>query len=212
MLTQLYWGGTMGQNLDFRIARKLREHHSVRMNLRPDLAKRASAVGPEWLASTAGEVRNIVGLLLMLNQPSIHQYERVGHHRKMTSKGPRVFMSHSILTINLDGRSKPSRLLRKPMGTHASPRWHKVSDHWCNDYRARSQGYNADDHRGNQSGHAHEWHADDDSALRFTCQVCGGKRWRRKMRNGRGDRSLGIISQERHVTTALDNIKERMFS
>ena len=216
-LDAFYWGGTMMQNLPHHIMRQMRNQHGVSVHAHPTLNNKFD--GDQWLKMCAGEVRNIIGLLLMMNQPSsIVRSTAVGHRRKMTSKGTRVLMAHSVITINLDKRSKPSRLLRRPEGTHASPKWHQVINHWCNDKISRKTGYSIDDPKTYQGRelldlHAHDWEMVDEETLRFRCKVCGGRRWRRKYPNGRGDKSRGIVSQDRIIKTdANTEVTDRFFT
>ncbi len=215
-LDNFYWGGTMSQNLSRDYLRALRAQHGV--SIRVNELYEGLFTGQDWLKTCAGEMRNIIGLLLMMNQPNILRMDSVkARRRPMSSKGPLALMSHSIITINLDGRSKPSRILRKPEGTHASPRWHNVIDHWCNDKVSRTTGYSIDDPRTYTEhallGHAHEWEQAEDGSLRFTCKLCGGRRWRRKYKEGRGDKSRGMVSQDRIIKTdANKNITDKYFS
>ena len=211
-LDNFYWGGTMLDILSWDIRRGLRSQHGFSIDLRDDFKGKVS--GDDFLRFTAGEVRNIIGLLLMINQPSsILRTETIDRRKTMSHKGARVLMGHSIITLNLDKRSRPDRLFRPPHSVHASPRWHEVANHWCNDKVARTKGYSIDDTKTMRGiGHAHEWVQDEDGSLKFTCKICGGRRWRRIMKNGRGDRSRGIITQERIVKTDQDTeIKNHMF-
>lgn len=213
-LDQFYWGGLMSETLPWNVKRGLRAQHSFQMKVKEPYADKIK--GNEFLQFTAGEIRNIVGLLLMINQPSSVLREQEVERRKTTThKGTRILMGHSVITLNLDKRSRPDRLLRPPRSAHAAPRWHEVMNHWCNDKVARTKGYSLDDpktHGMQMFGHAHEWEQDEDGSLKFTCKICGGRRWRRIMSNGRGDKSRGMVSQERIVKTDKDgDIKARLF-
>lgn len=205
-LDQFFWGGMMGSSLPYHLRRGLRDQHGFSLRLREQF--KGKFKGDDFLRFTAGEIRNVLGLLLMINQPSnVLRAEKVEHRRMMTRKGSRVLMGHSIITLHLDKRSRPDRLLRIPRGAHRSPKWHEVINHWCHDKIARQKGYNPDDPKTYGRGdHAHEWEQAEDGSLRFTCKICGGKRWRRIMKNGRGDRSRGVVSQSRVVkATEADN-------
>ena len=199
-LDNFYWGRTMAENLPHHVLKGLRAQHGFSVVC--EERYRGAIKGADWLGFSAGEVRNIIGLLLMINQPSgVIRTTDVAHRRVVGKRGTRVLMGHSIVTLNLDRRSKPDRLLRRPHGSHASPRWHEVVDHWCNDEKARTLGYSADDPKTFGRGtHAHVWEKDD-AKLVATCSICGGRRWRRRMKNGRGDRSRGTIGQTRVVIT-----------
>lgn len=208
-LDNFYWGATMAESLPNDVLKGLRTQHGFSMAV--DERYRDKISGADWLGFSAGEVRNLIGLLLMLNQPSnVVRFDDVERRKQMTIRGTRVLMAHSVVTISLDKRSKPDRLLRKPVGTHASPRWHNVMDHWCNDKVARTKGYSLDDPKTHGRGdHAHLWDKEEgeNGSLIATCAICGGRRWRRFMRNGRGDRSKGTISQERVVVTGEDHVR-----
>lgn len=210
-LDNFYWGKTMSEGLDRATLRGLRDQHGF--SIQCDERFRGKFEGADWLGFSAGEVRNIIGLLLMINQPSGVLHTTAMPRRKtMTIRGTRVLMAHSVVTLNLDRRSKPSRLLQRPAGSHASPRWHEVMNHWCNDSVARTRGHSLDDPKTHGRGdHAHVWEKDDEKLV-ATCTICGGRRWRREMANGRGDRSKGTISQLRIVSTNMDQPNEREYA
>lgn len=198
-LDNFYWGATMASDLPLETKRGLRGQHGFSLMVQERF--RDTFKGEDFLRFTAGEIRNVIGLLLMINQPSnILRQEQVAHRRTMTKKGTRVLMGHSVITLHLDKRSRPDRILRAQSFGHRSPKWHPVSNHWCHDKIARAKGHNIDDPKTYGRGdHAHEWEQAQDGSLRFTCKICGGKRWRRIMKNGRGDRSKGVVTQSRIV-------------
>lgn len=202
-LDNFYWGATMTAELDSQTRRDFRQQHKFSVEVAPQFRNRIR--GEKWLGFSAGEVRNIIGLLLMLNQPSgIVQSSEVARRKMMTHRGSRVLLNHSVVTLHLGKRDLPS-LFRRPRTTHGAPRWHEVMDHWCNDRVARQNGHSEDDVRTHGRGdHAHSWEPDDraDGRLSATCSICGGKRWRRSLKNGRGDRSYGTIVQDRIVASS----------
>lgn len=202
-LDYFYWGKTMADELPVAIRRGLREQHSFSMHTKEKY--KSAITGEEFLMFSAGEVRNIIGLLLMINQPSsILRAEPVEKRRAMTRKGSRLFMAHSVITLHLDKRHRPDRIFRLPRAFRMGPKWHEVMNHWCHDKIARTKGHNEDDPRTHGRGnHAHVWEQDDDGVLRFTCSICGGKRWRRIMK-GRGNKSRGTVTQERIVKAGAE--------
>lgn len=210
-LDNFYWGKTMSDELDRDTLRGLRAQHGFSVEC--DERYRGRFEGADWLGFSAGEVRNIIGVLLMINQPSgVVETAKVERRHLMTHRGNRVLMAHNVVTLNLDRRSKPDRLLRKPVGSHASPRWHKVMDHWCNDRVARTQGWSVDDPKTHGRGnHAHLWDKDPERLI-AVCAICGGRRWRRQMRDGRGDRSKGTIFQERIISTNEDRVSNKEYA
>ena len=183
-LDSLYWGVTMEKTLSLDIKRMMRAQHSIRLLMKPELSKviRQKNLGPDFIHGCAGEVRNIIGILLMLNQPKHIRY--IGHkenYRGVTHHGTKLYLGHSIIEIDLD-RKPLTVILGRPQGTHASPREHDVVGNFA--------------HRGVQHGCEHDWIAEDDR--HWECSKCHGKRWWRAGHK-RGDASKGVVTQERKI-------------
>lgn len=183
-LDELYWGVSMAKNLDRSMVRSFRAQHSIRLLMEEGLqhALRSKGLADDFIHGCAGEVRNVVGLLLMLNQPKHIRY--IGEKpttRGVTHRGTRTYLGHSVIEVDLN-RKPLTVLLGRPQGTHATPRQHDVVGHFA--------------HTGLRALCEHFWQADDDR--HWTCANCGGKRWWRAGHK-RGDASKGIVTQERKL-------------
>jgi hypothetical protein len=182
---EFYMGVAQSARIPEEKLRKFREEHWVEWILTPEVTKqiRGTSSGFEVIYGCAGELRNIVGILLMLNQPSNVTYvgEKSPNRRILTSKGTKVRASHSVIEINLN-HAPLTILLGKPSGIRGSVIQHKVRGTFAHHNLDRSC--------------EHYWEAED--AHHFTCANCEGKRWWRKAHQ-RGDASKGTNIQERHL-------------
>lgn len=183
-LDDLYWGTTMARNLPREIVRAFRAQHRVILTMTSKMQEmmRKQGEGSNFIHGCAGEIRNIVGLLLMLNQPRLIKYiGEQSQYRAVTHRGTRQMLGHSVIELDLDRKPK-TVILGRPQGTHASPRRHEVMGNYA--------------HRNLSALCEHYWEPEDDN--HWTCANCGGRRWWRKAHQ-RGDASLGIMTQERHL-------------
>lgn len=189
-IDRFMWGSAFFERMDLHDQRALRANHTVRpIRVQADIIN--NEAWQKLLFGAAGDLRNILGLLLMLNQPA--KYLRTHDtktKRSLSSKGPKVYMAHS--TIELTMNRKPIRQLltrNKEHGTHASPRWHEVRGHFCQDKTARESGC----HHGGG-----DWWVEYEPK-KWECLECGGKRWWREFPNGRGDASRGFVQSQHKV-------------
>ncbi len=193
-LDDFYWGRTFSENFTQPMKRALRSQHSFYLHVEENRYK--SINSENVLFGMAGELRNILGILLMINQPRniLDIVERLPR-KTMTHRGYRNLVSHSVVEINLDDRDlRPLMRVERPHGTHAAPRWHQVRGHYCHDRDTKIYG---------EIGCVHVWK--EIKPLNWECDVCGGRRWWRKACE-RGDKSLGLIEQNRVVSTNNDAI------
>lgn len=185
-MDRFYWGATMAKSLDPDIRSGLRAQHGFSLAVREKYAEALRGRGEDWLLFSAGEVRNIIGILLMLNQPSLIERVDVPRSSKMTRRGRIVTVAHTVIDLKFT-RTPKTIFASHGSRPRGSSRWHTVRDHWCHNRVAREA-----------TDHTHQWEVQE-GKLSATCSVCGGRRWRRQMRNGRGDKSLGTIIQTRIV-------------
>lgn len=192
-LDDFFWGRSFSRDLSLETKRGLRRQHDFSMRIDPARVNNKIDYSV-LLNSMNGEVRNILGILLMINQPNKNFTitERTAS-RAMSHRGMRAQMSHNVVSINLDDNDL-STLFRvdRPKGTHASPRLHPVRGHYCHDRRAKMM---------SKIGCQHEWN--EITPLKWECTRCTGRRWWRK-EHSRGDASLGQIEQEHAVITDRD--------
>jgi hypothetical protein len=144
--------------------------------------------------SSAGDLKNVVALLLMLNQPSATQYVRVPERRGWVAHKPKPFMAYHNVKMTLAPREQIV-LLREGVGSGELRRRHRVRGHYCHDQTARDYARIA--------GCIHEWVACDaewtpaprmaiDEREHWRCRVCDGKRWWRASHE-RGDAGKGFV-------------------
>jgi hypothetical protein len=181
---QFMWGSTYNfLNEDQR--RQMRAQHS--MHLLAD--RRFDHNGlTDMMNSAVGDLRTIVGLLLLLNRPSLTTYRDAPASRGYFNKKFRGYLSHTTVDIPLDPVPQ-LRLVGTPADDASPRRRHEVRGHWCHDAQARRRTC------------VHQWEAEDED--HFTCSVCLGKRWWRRD-CVRGHSGLGFVQKDYAVTTHAD--------
>ena len=204
-LDMFFWGSTAGRiygNKDANVGdviqahklspeqiRKLaalREQHGVEIvnNTLTDRDYEKEAWSKLYLAS-AGDLRNLIGLLLFINQPSSIRYDReVPPMPRMIHNKARTLLRHTVIKMHVD----PTPRLRARFGGGAPgafKRLHDVRGHWCMNKIARAPGCE------------HQWSEIDYD--HFRCMSCGGQRWHRK-EHQRGKRAAGRVKQTYQVT------------
>lgn len=134
---------------------------------------------------SAGDLRNIIAILLLLNQP--HVIRLIGQQpRPHIAHGKRVvYAAHNVVEIELGRRREHMRRLFRHWSDRASPRRHEVRGHFAH-YRLAE-------------GCTHQWpfmpEAGEDGQPRWRCGACGGWRvWRAS--HERGDASRGFVTKE----------------
>jgi hypothetical protein len=149
-------------------------------------------VGQATYSQSRGELRNIITMLLLLNEPSVAQYlaetpkYKTFHRGKSTS-----YFAHTVVTINLE----QAREYIRTNGFGSQKRRHQVRGHYC---------LNFDAHEYEKIGCVHNWqvdfHRDDDpdNPNHWVCATCGGKRWWRH-EHVRGDATIGYVQKTYNV-------------
>ena len=116
---------------------------------------------------SVGDVRNLVCLLLLLNQPMLYSATSVGHSHGLYKGKRQVYAAHSLIEITL-GQRKQARRILTHMGPRKPPIRHEVRGHFA--------------HWRLKEGCTHDWPmlpAIEDAVPRWTCKRCGGLRvWR----------------------------------
>ena len=129
--------------------------------------------------NSSGDFKNIVALLLMLNQPRMTQYIHVPRRRGWIGNQHRPFMAHHAIKLALDTKSQ----LKLVSETGIIPqlrRGGRVRGHYCRDETARDYERIV--------GCIHDWVPTDakwipapdtplDERLHWLCKTCEGKRW-----------------------------------
>jgi hypothetical protein len=160
----------------------LRENHSFELNLRAGIDKRQ--FWGQLYNGSAGDLRNIIGLLLFLNRTSQVRYEReeptlpgrfIG--RKQTN-----FLAHRVISFKLNPLP---RLVKLCAGESIRRRLHDVRGHFCHNKIAR------------ENNHLHDWIEAAENHLQWSCE-CGGLRWWRNP-HMRGHEGKGLVLSEYNV-------------
>ncbi len=155
----------------------------------------------EMLQVTMGDFKNVVALLLMLNQPSVTNYIHVPRQRGWIGNKPKPFLSHHNVTIALDAHTHLVSFGRNNNDGELRRR-HPVRGHYCHDQTARDYARIA--------GCVHYWEPMDedwepwlnspvDEREHWKCKICDGKRWWRTAHE-RGSEEKGFISHQYNVT------------
>lgn len=183
-LDAMYWGATAGklmQQSDKEGLRALRSNHSIELCCSQPYEEHII----DLLAySLAGDLRNIIAILLFLNRTSSDIYmKEVGHGQTVIGKRVAPLLKHSVIHIKLN----PIPRLRKLCaGSGVFRRLHDVRGHFCHNKEAR------------YSGCGHEW--EETKPLHWECKLkCGGVRWWRS-EHKRGHEEKGTVTSEYRVT------------
>jgi hypothetical protein len=205
-LDQFFWGSSYNVlSSDERIA--LRARHSVRTL--PTLGQyvlKEKEILSTLVNECFADLRNIIGLLLLINRPSITTYVRDVPHKRGFVKGKLLpFMSYTEATIKID--PKPMlRTIGTSLGEAEKKRRHEVRGSWCHDEAYR---------KGNMSNCIHNFiphpnYVANDSKFHFNetneverdnwlCNKCSGHRWWR-VEHIRGNAVVGFVGKDYKAT------------
>lgn len=175
--------------------RALRTNHTAR--LAPMRDKISEQHWLEVMHGSAGDLRNIVALLLFLNRTSdIQTIREVPHGSFMRERQPRPMLAHRVISLKLDPMP---RLRTLSAGEGLRRRLHDVKGHYCHDRKARAGCiHGAELRAGDRFGDFGEWWVEF-KPLHWRCNVCNGERWWRK-EHERGSREEGLVAAEYAVT------------
>ena len=152
----------------------------------------------EWRA-LAGDVRNLLAILLLLNQPEHYTLTSHAPRRRLNRGRPVVYAAHSVVELEL-GRTRNYRRLFDHLPVDRSgPRRHEVRGHFYHTPASARERCTCPE--------GHDWPAQPtefhDDAPTWTCRVCGGRRtWRKH--HERGDASRGYVTKEYEVKERSD--------
>jgi hypothetical protein len=142
-------------------------------------------IGPLMMNNNAGDIRNIVAMLLYLNRTNDIRHEELLPPQQGVYQGKlRTMLSHRVISFKFD--PKP-RVIRH-YGTVGAPRReHDVRGHFCLNHVAREHRH---EHLWDeQPGHGHQW----------KCMQCGGKKWWKDAFR-RGKNKAGLVMSEYAVS------------
>lgn len=171
------------------VIRALRANHSIEWvpHMKPkELMSEKTLRG--LVASCSGDLRNALGILVMLNRGRQYIYEEaLGPKQKLIRNKPSALVSHSIVRIRVD--APPLKLVRGGSGG-VWRREHDVRGHFCYSKRARLT-------IEQNPSHEHGW--TEVTVNRWFCPSCKGLKWWRK-EHRRGHREKGKVVTTYEVT------------
>jgi hypothetical protein len=197
-LDQFLWGHTLYPTLDRKHQRMLRDQHSFLLTKDLLHSEATAEARAGVVQGCAGELRNILAILLMVNQPAkVISTREVPRTRGLVKNKPTSYWGHQLIDINLDAKTRA--LLARPKGAaHWHMRWHEVRGHFV--------------HRNVRgSNHAHVWQADPERDRRWRCseEGCKAVRTWREYPEGHGSATVGYVEQVRRVRTGRDQPASR---
>lgn len=155
----------------------------------------AKNVLPDIFKSSAGDLRNIIALILFLNRTrDIRFDEPIPPKQGWIGPRPATLVRHHVVRIKLD--PKPM-LIKTYGGSGAWRRRHEVKGHFCHDAKAREARHHIVPYQSDGIHHEPRWMEYDINQWR--CLTCGGKRWHRKA-HARGHKEKGHIETKYEVT------------
>jgi len=164
-------------------ARSLRANHSVEI-IYDQHRDEVRQTFMRMFQGSAGELRILVALLLLLNRSSKVTYlTELGPKQQMIRNKPRTLLKHSVITFKLNPIPKIKRLGGKGGGLWR--RRHDVRAHFCHDKTARN------------ASCMHDW--EEQAIEQWRCLQCGGLKWRRKA-HSRGHLEKGDVVAGYQVT------------
>jgi len=131
---------------------------------------------------SVGDVRNMLAMLLWINQPKLVEFERVGAHRGWYNHRNIAYAAHHVVKLRHGLTTR--KIMRALQGDRRTPRRHEVAAFWRN--------FNK------HPGCIHEWPIYPDENGHWTCPRCG--QWRTRVQDHmRGDASLGFVTKQYKV-------------
>lgn len=172
--------------------RALRDNHTVR--LPPMRSKGDEAHFKELMQGSAGDLRNIVSLLLFLNRThDVHVVKDIGHGRGFVGNKLRPFMAHRVISLRMNPQPRWQKMVA---GEGVHRRLHDVRGHYAHDKAARAGCLHGAD-LVELKDFGDLWV--EYKPLHWRCKGCGGERWWRKSHT-RGSLDDGLVAATYAVT------------
>lgn len=191
-IDRLLWGREFSQTLDRSTLVGLRANHGVDYigdKTRPEVLE--ATIATDFWHELTTDVRNVIGILLALNQPKAVVKEVAIPHRRQFIKGKQTaLLGHRVVSFHLGADKNAVRLTSPRMGdpdTRRPAGWHSVIGHYVHDTKGREY---RDYGTGCDHGAGDLWV--EYAPRRWECLSCGGKRTWRELPNGRGDTSRPV--------------------
>ena len=166
------------------IGRALRANHSFELWFAKDIQDSLGGL----LKSAAGDLRNIIALILFLNRTNDVRFdEQMPPKQGWVGPKPAMFLKHNVVRIKLDPKNK---LIKTYGGSGSWKRMHECRGHFCHDKVARANDHHLIPQPPEPMGHVPQW--TEYGVNQWRCLVCGGKRWHRRAHT-RGHREKGQV-------------------
>jgi hypothetical protein len=163
--------------------RALRDNHSFSIHIPHRREHELPAIWDKFYDASAGDLRNIIGLLLFLNRTAHTRVEREEPYQsRMINRKPVNLLKHRVITMHVNPVPK---LIHLAAGEGIRRRLHDVKGHFCHNEITWT------------NNHDHEWDEDPEHDFHWYC-VCGAFRWWRK-KHKRGDDAQGIVTSSYKV-------------
>ena len=196
ILDLYYWGETASYWLhgekDLYTGRKYSykpELMDLRANHSFDFVSKVLDLKQGWerfYNGSAGDLRNIIAVLVFLNQTSMVRYEdEIAPERTIVKGKTRTLVRHRVIRLRLNPVADIRKRYLGRIGGTGVRREHDVRGHFCHNEAGRSE---ACDHDWLETG-VHQWR----------CLLCPGKRWWKK-EHRRGKKKLGEVKTQYEVT------------
>ena len=171
----------------------LRDNHSFRL-ITHERYKKPSDVFEALYNGSAGDLRNIIALLLFLNRTQdIQIRQEMPWKPQIVNRVPKRLMPHTTIKLRLD---PGPRLKSLSFGNGTKKRLHDVRGHYMHDKVARRGCLHGAETK-DLKEFAPYW--EEYEPLKWRCRHCGGKRWWRR-EHSRGNEELGTVVQRYSVT------------
>lgn len=130
------------------------------------------------LQGACGEFRNLLAMLLWINQPAVHTIIDKPAVRGWFNKKPVAYAQHHVVQMR---KELNHRAIVKAFAPRRAPRRHEVEAFWRNYDKT--------------PGCIHEWPLFPDERGHFQCQRC--PQWRTRVKqHERGDAAIGFVTKE----------------
>ncbi len=130
------------------------------------------------LTGAVGEMRNLLALLLWLNQPAVSRVTDERASRGWFESKPVAYAAHHVVRLR---KEVTQRAIVKAFAPRRAPRRHEVSSFWRNFDKT--------------TGCVHAWPILPDEHGHWHCSKC--PQWRARVRpHERGDATVGFVTKE----------------
>jgi hypothetical protein len=188
----------LGSSIHAMPSEAVRQALHARFGIGAAIANGAIYKQTDTYTHSMGDGRNILALLLLLNQPKAFTLSP-NQPRPLIQRGKRVvFTAHHTVEIRLGAKPAPMRRLFHAYSDRHMP-WHEVMGHFV--------------HRHIAPGCTHAWPIEPEERAegeptRWRCRLCGGLRTWRTYPSGHGSPREGVVTKDYAVKAPDENERE----